>query len=159
MHTFAAMAKFRKPHNFEGVAPKGLLVRVQLAALTFMFSSKGKLHYHKEWLMLYVEGDICRYYRTLVNMYSPSFKLNPPKFDAHVTVVAGKYTTPVYPEFWNKYEGEIIQFEYDPYVVVDREYFWLQVQCKRIEDIRVELGLPRTTVHPWHLTIGNTVGL
>jgi hypothetical protein len=33
----------------------------------------------------------------------------------------------------------------------------MEVECKRIEDIREELGLPRKIIQPWHLTVGNII--
>jgi len=123
-----------------------------------MFSGSGNLLYYPTWwLIAKVEGDICKYYRTLVKFYNRSLKLNPPKHGAHITIIAGKYEKPSNENLWNKYQGDRIEFEYDPFITIDREYFWVEVKCKRIEDIREELGLPRTIIHPWHLTIGNTI--
>ena len=123
-----------------------------------MFSGNGKLKYHDNWwLVVNVEGDICKYYRTLVNFYDRSLQLNSPKHNAHITVIAGKYERPKYEHLWNKYQDETIYFEYTPEITIDREYFWMEVKCKRIEDIREELGLTPKIIQPWHLTVGNII--
>jgi hypothetical protein len=89
-------------------------------------------------------------------MYNRTIKLQLPMHGGHITVIAGKYEriTKNF-ELWRKYEGETINFEYSNEVLHDDNYYWLTVRCKRIEDIRCELGLPPTIKWPWHLTIGN----
>jgi hypothetical protein len=124
-----------------------------------MFDGKGKLHYHTEWLMLYTDDEIGRYYRALLQREHPAIKLNIPKHGAHVTVIAGKYETPSNKDWWGKYEDETISFTYDPEILHKGKYFWLTIECPRIEEIRKELGLPPKIKWPWHLTIGNTKGL
>jgi hypothetical protein len=85
--------------------------------------------------------------------------LNPSKHGAHITVIAGKYEKPneEHEPFWNKYQDENVDFSYSPEINSNGEYFWAPVECKRIEDIRVELGLPPKIIYPWHLTIGNII--
>lgn len=124
-----------------------------------MLHSQGKLHYHSKWLMLYTDDEIGRYYRALFKTQEPWIRFNLPMHGTHITVVPGKYETPPKMELWGKYEGEIIDFTYDNDVTNLGNYYWLRVYCPRIEDIREELGLPRTLPVPWHMTIGNTKGL
>jgi hypothetical protein len=75
----------------------------------------------------------------------------------HISVIAGKYETITdgFKPLWNKYQDCQINFQYCEEVENDGEYFWLPVKCEQIENIREELGLPRITPIPWHLTIGN----
>ena len=122
-----------------------------------MYHGYGNLNYHHTWLIVKVDEDICRYYRKLIGYQKPSLKLNPQKDGAHITVIAGKYEVAPKQEFWRMYENEKIQFEYNTEIDNDGEYFWMPVKCKRIEDIREELGLPRIHPIPWHLTIGNRI--
>lgn len=122
-----------------------------------MFKCKGKLNYYTTWLLIDVDGDICKYYRVLAHKHNPLFKLNPSKHGTHITAIAGKYEIPANQDLWKKYQGEVVDFEYNPDIISNDKYFWLEVKCNRIEDIREELGLPRTIIHPWHLTIGNTI--
>lgn len=121
-----------------------------------MFKSYGKLEYrHNWWLVVEVNEDICSYYRKLIMFYNPILKLNKPKYSAHITVIAGKYEKPVNEQYWNKYSGQIIEFQYNPEIIIDGVYFGIRVQCEKIEDIREELGLNRKIITPWHLTVGN----
>lgn len=123
-----------------------------------MFTGYGKLHYRNNWLIIGVDESICHYYRKLISYQNRSLRFNRPKYPAHVTVIAGKHEIikDKYKDLWNKYQDEIVEFLYDSEIVIDRQYFWLRVECKRIEDIREELGLTRKIPVPWHLTIANT---
>ena len=56
---------------------------------------------------------------------------------------------------WERYSGEIVTFEYNSIIRDDELYFWLDVSCPRLLDIREELGLPRHPEYSFHLTIGN----
>lgn len=121
-----------------------------------MFKCTGKLLYYPTWwLILKVDEDVCRYYRKLIHFYNRSLRLNPSKNDGHITILAGKYEKPVNKMLWGKYEGDKIEFSYNTEIKNDDEYYWMAVQCKRIEEIRLELGLNPTIKWPWHLTIGN----
>jgi len=124
-----------------------------------MFDGYGILHYYPTWwLIVRVPGDVCKYYRKLV-FYNRFLRLNPSKCESHITIVAGKYERPdeAYASLWGKYEGERIEFKYSPEIDTNDEYFWAKVECKRIEDIREEMGLPPKILYPWHLTIGNII--
>jgi len=106
-------------------------------------------------MVIKVDDEICRYYRSLVNAYSRMVVLNASKHGAHITVIAGKYEHPKNKHHWDKYNNQKIRFDYDPYIKTNDEYFWMEVKCPKIEKIREELGLtPRITI-PWHLTVGN----
>lgn len=116
------------------------------------------MYYPSWWIIVKVDEEICRYYRKLIQFYSPTLRLNGSKDGAHITVIAGKYERPdeSHAKFWGRYEGETIDFQFNPEINSDGEYYWMEVECNRIEDIREELGLKRTILHPWHLTVGNT---
>lgn len=124
-----------------------------------MFNGCGHLVYYTTWLIIKVEEDVCRYYRNLIYSYSRVLRLNPSKYGAHITVIAGKYELidEEHRKFWNKYQDELVNFKYNPNIQNDSEYFWMEVKCPRIEEIREELGLPRKIIHPWHLTVGNII--
>jgi len=125
-----------------------------------MFTGYGKLLYYPSWwLIVKVDEDVCRYYRNLIHFHNRPLRLNPSKHGAHITVIAGKYERPdeAYASLWGKYEGERIEFKYNPEIDANDEYFWAKVECKRIEDIREEMGLLPKILHPWHLTIGNII--
>ena len=56
---------------------------------------------------------------------------------------------------WEKYDGQTVKFSYNPIVENDDKYFWLNVECDFLFEIRLELGLERDPEFPFHLTIGN----
>ena len=125
-----------------------------------MFSSNGTLLYYPSWwLIVKVNEDVCRYYRNLIHFHNRRLRLNPSRDGAHITVIAGKYEKPdiSHEYLWNKYQGQIIDFKYNTNIQTNDSYFWLVVECPRIEEIRKELGLPPKILYPWHLTIGNII--
>jgi hypothetical protein len=130
---------------------------------TKFFESTGTLQYSKDWrLVLRVEQDLADYYRSLIPKWLPSQR---PRWPAHVTVVRQEKETPANKEHWWKYNGHTLKFIYSPYIHHDKIYFWLNVWCKKLEEIRSELGLPfhsQFTLPPagfkknFHCTIANT---
>lgn len=128
-----------------------------MGAPIFMFDCHGHLVYHRTWLIVKVNDEVCEYYRHLANLYNRTLCLNQPRDGAHITVIAGKYELidDSHKHLWNKYQNDRIDFKYNISIGDDGEYFWLPVECERIEEIRNELGLKRRIPIPWHLTIGN----
>jgi hypothetical protein len=132
-----------------------------------MFSSIGTLHYDPKRqeggfykLTAAIDPEITRYYRALVPR---SVRLNPQLYAPHISVV--RREVPPKMENWKKHEGEEIEFFYDGYIHNDETYFWLNIFCVSLEEIRTELGLPVSspyTLPPdgfnkcFHSTIGNT---
>lgn len=127
-----------------------------------MFRSTGILRYHNEpvlKLVVDVDQAISDYYRSLLPPYK---KANPQRYGAHISVV--RKEIPPNMQFWGKYEGEEVEFFYAPGVQFGKVYCWLNVWCNRLEEIRIELGLPVTSeytlppegfVKCFHSTIGN----
>ncbi len=117
------------------------------------FPSLGYLKYGPEIkLVLAADEGIAEYYRSMV---PKSITINPQRYPAHVSVV--RRETPPLMSAWGVHEGAPVWFEYENIIANDEKYYWLNVRCKRLEEIRVELGLEP---HPWwrnsyHLTIGN----
>jgi hypothetical protein len=124
------------------------------------FEGCGTLCYYPSgWLLLDTADEIGKYYRQLGFLDNRTLQLNPPRRTTHVTIIANKYEDRTSHPCWKKYEHKQIHFLYLPGVQDDGEYFWLQVICPHIEDIREELGLPRQIPIPWHITIGNLKNL
>lgn len=112
-------------------------------------------------LIVEVDQGISDYYRSLIPKYIVA---NPPRYPAHITVVRSYKETPTNLEPWGKYEGEKVEFFYDPEIKSGRVFHWLNAFCKRLEDIRLELGLPvvsEYTLPPegfvkcFHITVAN----
>lgn len=123
------------------------------------FKSRGRLRYGKStyWLVLDCDLNICKYYCYLYYISThKTKKLQLPQHGAHITVNAGKYDVPPNLSRWLAREGEVIEFTYGHNVKNEGDYWWLEVQCPYLSEIRKELGLSPKPFHPFHLTIGNT---
>lgn len=127
-----------------------------------LFKSTGTFLYTPEPnnLRVLIDPDISRYYRAMIPKWIRSC---PQMFAPHISVVRKE---PVIPNLavWGRHQGKEIEFHYEPTIYEDSKYFWLNVFCVGLEDIRVELGLPVSspyTLPPsgfkkcFHTTIGN----
>ncbi len=85
-------------------------------------------------------------------------------YTAHISIV--RKEIPPNNEFWGKYENQEVGFFYSPNVHLSDVYCWLNCFSKRLEEIRVELGLSSISSFPmpeegkgfdwsFHMTIGN----
>lgn len=124
-----------------------------------LFTSTGTLRYGFTNLVLDVDQGIVDFYRA---MLPKSVRTNRQMYPAHISVV--RKETPPNMDLWGKYAGEEIEFSYSNEIQSGNLYYWLNCWCKRLEDIRVELGLPVDS--PWtrppdgfaktfHMTLGN----
>lgn len=101
-----------------------------------LFKSIGVLHYVDDKLFVETDRDLSKYYFGLV---PKTVKLHPQRYAPHISVVRNEVPDM---ECWKKYESEKIEFMYESYVYNGEVYYWLNVFCSRLEEIRVELGLP-----------------
>lgn len=109
-----------------------------------------------------IDSDLAAFYRALIPKWMP---VQPPRFRPHVTVVRIGRDKPKDMTAWGKYDGKKLWFHYDPVVQYDETYYWINVWCDQLADVRKELGLePRNkwTRPPsgdfkecFHSTIGN----
>ena len=122
-------------------------------------SSSGFLRYTPPYKVhVAVDHELATFYRSLI---PKTVDVNVPMYPPHITVVR-KETLPKM-EFFGKYEGELVFFDYETDIHHDETYYWLNAYSKRLEDIREELGLPVTSVFTrppdgrwcFHITIGN----
>lgn len=108
-----------------------------------------------------VDKDISRYYRSLIPKW---IKTNSQAYSPHITIVRNE--VPVNLDVWQNYTNskEVIEFEYENIVHSGTVYFWLNCFSKRLEEIRLEMGLPvssQYTLPPagfikcFHCTIAN----
>ena len=123
-----------------------------------MFRSRGTLRYYESWAVVYIDPEIAKYYRSQLPQ---SLEFNVPKYPPHITVVRKDREIVLDQSLWNAYGGEVVEFTYEHTVCSDDKYFWLKAYSKRIEEIRIELGLPRIRngFTEFHVTIANTKGL
>lgn len=120
------------------------------------------------WCVVEVDREITRYFRWWLQ-YQKHIHLDFPSWDAHISIVRGDGGDRVQPQFqslWKKYHGKRIQFEYDHVgdFKITRSglstspdnglYYFVEVRCPIIDNIRQELGL--RTGWKYHLTFGRT---
>lgn len=125
-----------------------------------MHDSTGILRYSNDpyKLILEVDQGISDYYRWFV---PKSVRLNKQMYPAHISVV--RKELPKNLEFWAKYQGQEISFQYSNIVHWGNVYYWLNAYSDELVRIRLELGLPDATnlTRPpdgepcFHITIGN----
>lgn len=130
-----------------------------------MFTSCGTLRYsptllggksEKWWIILDCDPELGRYYRHLFNLNCYRTQtLTKPSWAEHITVVRNE--EPPDKKSWEKYAGERVEFNYLPIFEDNESYYWFEVQCVRLDEIRVELGLPKEPEYPYHITIGNDI--
>lgn len=128
-----------------------------------LYSSSGTLHYERgdDWFKVHcaVDQGISDYYRAMI----PNTHIfNRQKYPAHISVVRNEI--PPNMDVWGIHENQEIEFQYSNVVHFGTVYCWLNVFSKRLEEIRLELGLPvssQYTLPPegyikcFHLTIAN----
>lgn len=114
-------------------------------------------------LVVEVDPELSRYYRSLIPKYHA---VNPQRYSPHISVV--RREIPLNLEPWGKHEGEIVEFQYDSYIHRGTTYWWLNVFCVRLENVRLELGLPvsseftrppDTFIKVFHTTLANSKSL
>jgi hypothetical protein len=132
-----------------------------------MFQSKGVLRYspqligvenEKWWLILHCDAELGAYYRRLYHYATYRCrKLQQPGWKDHVSVVRNEEPSEEFKRLWGKYEGREVEYQYKPGVKNNTLYYWLDVECEFLLDLREELGLPRKPFYDLHVTIGNAV--
>ncbi len=128
------------------------------------YSTTGALRYSIEngvyKLIVEVDPGIAALARALTPV-----KLNKPKYAPHISVV--RHEVPPNLDAWGKYQGQLVSFDYCPFVHNDEKYYWLNVYSPALVNIRLTLGLPASSLKSrppdgteiFHMTIGNTKGL
>jgi hypothetical protein len=130
-----------------------------------VYSSTGILKYSENpyKLIVLIDKEITNYYRSLIPKYVIT---NRQMYPPHISVV--RKEEPVNLEAWNKYQDQEIDFEYENIVYSGEVYIWLNVFSSKLEEIRLELGLPVTSLYTrppgeykkvFHTTLGNYKGL
>jgi len=127
-----------------------------------MYKSKGTLKYYDEpvKLIVVVDENISKYYYTLIPKWKNATRQ---KYAAHISVVRNEDIPNK--QLWKKYEGEEVEYYYDPIIQCGKVYYWLNVFCKRLEEIRLELGMsvnspytlpPEGFIRAFHITLANS---
>lgn len=124
-----------------------------------LHTSLGTLLYSNDKLIVEIDKQITDYYLSLLPKH---ISFNRQMYAPHISVVRNE--DPLNKDLWSKYQGKEIEFYYSPAIHFGQVYFWLNVFCKELENIRQELGLPvhsKITIPPegflqcFHTTLGN----
>ncbi len=103
------------------------------------------------WLILKTDEGLVDYYQHWIkHHYDVGFERT--VWGSHISVI--RKEEPPTREAWKKYEGEEIPFTYTNQVYRVHWFFCINVQSARLEDIRLELGLPKLPRFGFHLTVG-----
>lgn len=134
-----------------------------------MFVSTGLVNYsprlignsdEKWWLVLQCGSEIGKYYRRLYDYLTNNCrKIQAPGWKDHITIGRNEKPPDEFQSLWGKYEGLEVEFEYNSVPRTNGQYYWLDVKCDWLLDLREELGLPREPEFKLHLTIGNNINL
>lgn len=124
----------------------------------YRFGMKKKTDW---WAIVQVDKELTRYYRWWVqNQYW--IDLKQPSWDAHVSIIRGEKPHRDLMHLWKKYDGRKVELEYchnvrrsgDTNTNRPSYYWFVEVKCKLLTEIRDELNLPSNW--NFHLTIGRT---
>ena len=129
-----------------------------------MFTSYGKIVYDPNrgsmtrrtnwWCVAEVDREITRYYRWWIQTkYNPfqieEWKVHPPAWDAHVSIIRGEQPPADKMHLWKKYHGQRMEIHYpspsDYYIAgpthsVGGLFFIVDVDCPDLIKIREEFG-------------------
>ena len=98
------------------------------------------------------KNQIDLYYQWhLKKKFGSYLELQRPMFGNHVTVVRGD-ECPKNKEYWKKYVGHKIEFEYSLQLELKYTFWQMPVRSEALQNIRLELGMKRLA--NMHLTIG-----
>lgn len=120
-----------------------------------VYTPKTHLASSDRWLVLMCDDEISKYYRHMFYKEYPWLgKLGRPVWGTHISVIRGEAVPNDH--LWRMDANKLIEFEYEPGVIDNGEYYWLKVRCDALLDIRSKYGLPRYPKFGLHLTIGRT---
>lgn len=126
------------------------------------FLSVGTLEYSppslgtspsKWWLILRCDPCLGQYYRHLYWIGNHrTRKLLRPVWAEHVTVIRNE--EPPLQNLWQKHAGLPVEFWYNPLPRSNGTYWWVDVECPLLDEIREELGLSSPEI-PFHMSFGH----
>lgn len=125
-----------------------------------VYTPKTHLASSDRWLVLMCDDEISKYYRHLYTLQYPYLnaercgKLTRPVWGTHISIIRGEKIPNNH--LWGLEKNTIVEFEYDPGVKDNGEYYWLSAKCNFILDLRERYGLSRHPRFGLHLTIGRT---
>jgi hypothetical protein len=133
--------------------------------MDYPFQAEGKIIYDPTagkaanawWVIVECPKDIMDYYHHWAKKENETI-LNKPLFGSHISVVRGEEPPDSLKPQWRKHHEEAVTFHYSHEIFSSGEYYWLEVACPRLEELRTELGLTANPEFGFHLTIGRKIG-
>lgn len=116
----------------------------------------GSVPDKKWWAIVECPHDIIDYYKYWVTK-NKKFKISPPIFGAHISIIRDEEPLDKFKHLWGRREGEEVEFFYTPDFDTNGDYWWLNVYCPKLSEIRTELGLPPEPQYDYHLSIGKLI--
>lgn len=105
------------------------------------------------WAIVQTDREITRYYRWWVKK-ELHVDLCEPSWNSHISIIRSEKPSANKMYLWKKYEGRKIEFKYKHNVIRSGHYWFVEVECPLLKQIRDEFDLPSN----WnqHMTIGRT---
>ena len=110
----------------------------------------GREHFDPWWVMLECEPGIFDSARA--SLGQAGIRLSRPLWGSHVSIVSGE--PPPHEERWRTRHGERVAFDYELAARTEGGFYWLDIACNELLDLRETLGLLRSPRRPFHLTLG-----
>lgn len=125
------------------------------------FQAKGKIIYdpvagkaqNPWWVIVECPKDIMDYYHYWLER-EEGVKLNKPLFGSHISVVRGEEPAESSKHLWKVCHEEEVEFAYSHEIMNNGEYYWLEIDCMKLNELRETLGLEEKVQFGFHLTIG-----
>lgn len=123
-----------------------------------MYSTIGQIRYGENSASVDLDINIGMYYRRLMPKW---LDFQPPAYPTHVSFIRKDQIDPAKKLlYWRKYEQKKVRIWYNNYIRNEgSQYYWLDCWCRKLCEIRQELGLKRTTSFKgdsFHITIANS---
>lgn len=109
----------------------------------YLVTSLGRLRHSRNEetgtfkLIVEIDPQIAAYARALIPKY---YVARPQKYSPHITVIRNEFVKDV--TNWGNRDLEQVSFQYSPVVQRDHVYYWLNVYCDELTEIRISYGLP-----------------
>lgn len=135
--------------------------QVNLLLESMSYSSSGRLFISNDGsVKILCDKGLLDYYKKMVEKRF-WLKTHYPKHGPHISIILPKHHKNVDLNKIKKYNGKIVKFKYDPYIMIGGKgkgyrNFWLKVECPFAEKIKRELGVKDNNFLGLHLTVANT---